>query len=110
MEKSEEEAAIYSFTPQRVVSKKIEKKYGKDVRESSASRAARLYNTWAARNEKLATERRKQDSELTQKHNKDQGLISDKLKQSKRYANIGHSDKLYEVDPEAKRDRMWKLE
>ena len=34
----------------------------------------------------------------------------DKLKQSKRYANVSHSEQLYEVDPEAKRDRMWKLE
>ena len=63
LQKSEQEAATYSFTPQRVVSKKIEKKYKQDSRESSAQRAARLYNSWATRNEKIDTERRKQEAE-----------------------------------------------
>ena len=65
MDKSEEEAATYSFTPQRVVSQKIEKKYKQDIRESSAQRAERLYKTWATRKEKLETQVRKQDAEQT---------------------------------------------
>ena len=67
MEKSEEDAGQWNFTPQRVVSKKIEKRYGTDQRESSTQRAERLYNTWAERNDKVAAERRRQEAELNQK-------------------------------------------
>ena len=113
LDQNEGDAGKFNFTPQRFVSKKIEKLYKVDTRETSAQRAERLYNKWADRNEKVADARRKQEGELNQKIKQDQDNLAEKLMKNgakKQFAKVGHSDRLYEVDPSQKEARMWKLQ